>query len=128
VRWGSFGRLVGPWQPPGKGWQGEEQGPEGKGHTFESCGVPQKGISGRVETVAGSSIPRGSFRIFTLVRPPGDAARAPFRSCCRFLICLHRQTGAGIAPYPTTETKASDAWRLFHFIRRVLRLESNISP
>jgi hypothetical protein len=64
VRCGSFGRLVGPRQRPGNGWQGEEQGPEGKGHTLESCGVRQKGMSGRVEAVAGSSIPPRQFPHF----------------------------------------------------------------
>ena len=27
---------------PAGGWLGEEQGPKGKGHTFESCWVRQK--------------------------------------------------------------------------------------
>jgi hypothetical protein len=29
---------------PAKGWQGEEQGPKGKGHTFESCRVRQESM------------------------------------------------------------------------------------
>jgi hypothetical protein len=33
-------------------------------------------------------------------------ARVSFRSCPRFPICLHSQTGAGLfAPYPMAETK-----------------------
>jgi hypothetical protein len=37
VRGGSFSRLAGPRQRPASAKAGKEQGPEGKGHTFESC-------------------------------------------------------------------------------------------
>jgi hypothetical protein len=42
VRRGSFSRLAGRRQRPCRGWLGEEQGPKGNGHTFESCRVRQE--------------------------------------------------------------------------------------
>src|SRR3982074_720744 len=40
-------------------------------------------------------------------------ARASFRSCSRFPICLHSQTGAGLfRPLSEGKQRASDAWRL----------------
>jgi hypothetical protein len=56
-------------------------------------------------------------------------ARASFRSCSKFPICLHRQAGAGLfRPLSDGKQRASDAWRLFYFSRRVLRFESKICP
>ena len=51
---GSFSRLAKPRQRPCGGWLGEEQGPEGKGHTFESCRVRRKACAERAGTVAGT--------------------------------------------------------------------------
>jgi hypothetical protein len=46
-----------------------------------------------------------------------------FRSCSRFLICLHSQPGCRLVRrYPTAEKKAFDAWTASYFNRRVLRL------
>jgi hypothetical protein len=73
--------------------------------SFIRNGAPEKHVPGVPGLWRGQASRRGRFRIYTLIRPPGDAARASFRSCSRFPICLHRQTGAGIAPCPTAETK-----------------------
>ena len=58
---------------------------------------------------------------------PESSLPASFKSCSRFPICLHRQTGAGLfRPQSDGKQGASDAWRLSYFSRRVLRFESKI--
>jgi hypothetical protein len=53
-------------------------------------------------------------------------ARASFRSCSKFPICLHRQAGAGLfRPLSDGKQRDADAWRLFYF-SRLLRFESKI--
>jgi hypothetical protein len=103
---------------------GAEQGSEGKGQMFESCRVRQERRCQACRDCGGpKSSSRGSFGIYTsnghcllnnrhgptggldpvAIDPertldPGAMLTAPalFRSCSRFPICLHRQTGAGL--------------------------------
>jgi hypothetical protein len=54
---GSFSRLAGQGQRPCEGWFGEEQGPKGKGHTFESCRVRQESVCRACRDCGGSIYP-----------------------------------------------------------------------
>ena len=71
---GSFSRSAVRRQRPCQGWLGEEQGPKGNGHTFESCRVrPEK----RVPSVPGlwrAEIFEPRQLRHLLIRPPGDPA------------------------------------------------------
>ena len=58
-----------PRQRPCRGLVWEEQGPKGKGHTFESCRVRHKSRC-RACRDCGGSISRGG-RALRLIRPPG---------------------------------------------------------
>ena len=63
VRRGSFSRLARGGQCPAGGWLGEEQGPKGNGHTFESCRVRQgKEGAERAGIVAGKIFEPRQFR------------------------------------------------------------------
>jgi len=44
MNWPGLGNGLG--NGPARGWSGEEQGPKGNGHTFESCWVEPRGSTG----------------------------------------------------------------------------------